>query len=110
MPLFFYVNHPSEGPPVYTYAVFFSKMNIRYNLLLVGGTNMLDITQIKEIIPHRYPFLLIDKILEVEEGQKAIGIKNVTANEAVIKVTIRSISFDFCSRELTICAVDVEER
>lgn len=42
---------------------------------------MLDITQIKEIIPHRYPFLLVDKILEVEEGKKAIGIKNVTANE-----------------------------
>lgn len=42
---------------------------------------MLDITQIKEIIPHRYPFLLVDKILEVEEGQRAIGIKNVTANE-----------------------------
>ncbi len=42
---------------------------------------MLDVTQIKEIIPHRYPFLLVDKILEIEEGQKAIGIKNVTANE-----------------------------
>lgn len=42
---------------------------------------MLDITQIKEIIPHRYPFLLIDKMLEVIEGQKAIGLKNVTANE-----------------------------
>ncbi|WNS75247.1 3-hydroxyacyl-ACP dehydratase FabZ [Bacillus sp. DTU_2020_1000418_1_SI_GHA_SEK_038] len=42
---------------------------------------MLDINQIKEIIPHRYPFLLVDRILEVEEGQKAIGIKNVTANE-----------------------------
>ncbi|MBS4190120.1 3-hydroxyacyl-ACP dehydratase FabZ [Bacillus sp. FJAT-49705] len=42
---------------------------------------MLDIQQIKEIIPHRYPFLLIDRILEVEEGHKAIGIKNVTANE-----------------------------
>lgn len=42
---------------------------------------MLDINQIKEIIPHRYPFLLVDKILEVEEGQKAVGIKNVTANE-----------------------------
>ena len=56
-------------------------MKVRYNLLLGGGTKMLDITQIKEIIPHRYPFLLIDKILEVEEGQKAIGIKNVTANE-----------------------------
>jgi 3-hydroxyacyl-[acyl-carrier-protein] dehydratase len=42
---------------------------------------MLDIQQIKEIIPHRYPFLLVDRILEVEDGQKAIGIKNVTANE-----------------------------
>ncbi|MGG1148122.1 3-hydroxyacyl-ACP dehydratase FabZ [Bacillus wiedmannii] len=42
---------------------------------------MLDIQQIKEIIPHRYPFLLVDKVLEVEEGKSAIGIKNVTANE-----------------------------
>ncbi|MGG4491348.1 3-hydroxyacyl-ACP dehydratase FabZ [Metabacillus idriensis] len=42
---------------------------------------MLDINQIKEIIPHRYPFLLIDKILEVDEGKRAIGLKNVTANE-----------------------------
>lgn len=42
---------------------------------------MLDINEIKEIIPHRYPFLLIDKILEVEEGKRAVGIKNVTANE-----------------------------
>lgn len=42
---------------------------------------MLDIDQIKEIIPHRYPFLLVDRILEVEEGKRAIGIKNVTANE-----------------------------
>ncbi|MEH7110399.1 MULTISPECIES: 3-hydroxyacyl-ACP dehydratase FabZ [Bacillaceae] len=42
---------------------------------------MLDTTQIKEIIPHRYPFLLVDRILEVEEGKRAVGIKNVTANE-----------------------------
>ncbi len=42
---------------------------------------MLDINQIKDIIPHRYPFLLVDKILEVEEGKKAVGIKNVTTNE-----------------------------
>ncbi|MGF2618205.1 3-hydroxyacyl-ACP dehydratase FabZ [Rossellomorea vietnamensis] len=42
---------------------------------------MLNIEQIKEIIPHRYPFLLVDKILEVEEGKSAVGIKNVTANE-----------------------------
>jgi 3-hydroxyacyl-[acyl-carrier-protein] dehydratase len=42
---------------------------------------LLDITQIKEIIPHRYPFLLIDKIVEIENGKRAVGIKNVTANE-----------------------------
>ncbi|WP_316570515.1 3-hydroxyacyl-ACP dehydratase FabZ [Neobacillus sp. YIM B06451] len=42
---------------------------------------MLDIKQIKEIIPHRYPFLLVDKIVEVEEGKRAVGIKNVSANE-----------------------------
>ncbi len=42
---------------------------------------MLDINEIKEIIPHRYPFLLIDKIIEVEDGKRAVGLKNVTANE-----------------------------
>ncbi|MDM5436608.1 3-hydroxyacyl-ACP dehydratase FabZ [Bacillus hominis] len=42
---------------------------------------MLDIQQIKEIIPHRYPFLLIDRIIEVEVGKRAVGIKNVTTNE-----------------------------
>ncbi|WP_240371327.1 3-hydroxyacyl-ACP dehydratase FabZ [Anoxybacteroides rupiense] len=42
---------------------------------------MFDIQQIQEIIPHRYPFLLIDRILEVEEGKRAIGLKNVSANE-----------------------------
>ncbi|MDG5787283.1 3-hydroxyacyl-ACP dehydratase FabZ [Evansella sp. AB-P1] len=41
----------------------------------------LSIDEIKEIIPHRYPFLLVDRILEVEEGQRAVGLKNVTANE-----------------------------
>jgi 3-hydroxyacyl-[acyl-carrier-protein] dehydratase len=42
---------------------------------------MLDIQQIKEIIPHRYPFLLIDRIVELEEGKRGVGIKNVTGNE-----------------------------
>lgn len=41
----------------------------------------LDIMQIQEIIPHRYPFLLVDKIEELELGKKAVGIKNVTVNE-----------------------------
>ncbi len=41
----------------------------------------MDINQIKEILPHRYPFLLVDKILEVKAGEKVVGLKNVTANE-----------------------------
>ncbi|KEF38834.1 3-hydroxyacyl-(acyl-carrier-protein) dehydratase [Schinkia azotoformans MEV2011] len=42
---------------------------------------MLDINEIKKVIPHRYPFLLVDRILEVEDGKRAVGYKNITANE-----------------------------
>lgn len=42
---------------------------------------MLNTVQIQNIIPHRYPFLLVDRMLEVEIGQRAVGIKNVTINE-----------------------------
>jgi 3-hydroxyacyl-[acyl-carrier-protein] dehydratase len=42
---------------------------------------MLNIQQIQDIIPHRYPFLLIDRILEVEAGVRAVGLKNVSMNE-----------------------------
>lgn len=42
---------------------------------------MLDSAQIQEIIPHRYPFLFIDRILELEAGVRAVGLKNVTINE-----------------------------
>ena len=42
---------------------------------------MLDINQIMEIIPHRPPFLLIDKVLEIEEGKRVVAIKNVSMNE-----------------------------
>ncbi|MBA4541813.1 MULTISPECIES: 3-hydroxyacyl-ACP dehydratase FabZ [Thermoactinomyces] len=41
----------------------------------------LDAKQIQEIIPHRYPFLLVDKITHLEPAKKAIGVKNVTINE-----------------------------
>ena len=37
--------------------------------------------QIRELIPHRYPFLLVDRIEELEPGVRAVGIKNVTQNE-----------------------------
>lgn len=42
---------------------------------------MLNTTDIMNLIPHRYPFLLVDKIIELEPGKKAVGIKNVTINE-----------------------------
>lgn len=42
---------------------------------------MLTIEQIMEIIPHRPPFLLVDRVLELEPGVRAVGIKQVTINE-----------------------------
>ena len=42
----------------------------------------LDIDEIKKILPHRYPFLLIDRITKIEGDKKIVGIKNVTANES----------------------------
>lgn len=41
----------------------------------------MDIEQIKETIPHRYPFLLVDKVTAVEEGKRVTGLKNVSINE-----------------------------
>lgn len=42
---------------------------------------MLTNIEIQGVLPHRYPFLLVDKVIELEPGKKAVGIKNVTANE-----------------------------
>lgn len=42
---------------------------------------MLESKDIQKIIPHRYPFLLVDRIISLEPGQKAVGIKQVTFNE-----------------------------
>ncbi len=43
--------------------------------------NLLDNVAIQEILPHRYPFLLVDRIIEFTEGKRIVGQKNVTANE-----------------------------
>lgn len=42
---------------------------------------MLDIREIQERLPHRYPFLMVDRILELQPGKRAVALKNVTANE-----------------------------
>jgi 3-hydroxyacyl-[acyl-carrier-protein] dehydratase len=41
----------------------------------------MDINGIMKILPHRYPFLLVDRIVELEHGKRCVGIKNVTINE-----------------------------
>lgn len=41
----------------------------------------MDVNRLQEVIPHRYPFLLVDRIVAVEAGEQAIGLKNVTINE-----------------------------
>lgn len=43
--------------------------------------NSLDINQIKQYLPHRYPFLLVDRVLDWESGKRITAIKNVTINE-----------------------------
>ena len=45
----------------------------------------MDIQEIMEILPHRYPILLVDKILELEEGKRIVGLKNVSVNEPVFQ-------------------------
>jgi 3-hydroxyacyl-[acyl-carrier-protein] dehydratase len=42
---------------------------------------ILDSVKIQKILPHRYPFLLVDRVLEMTEDNKAVGLKNVTINE-----------------------------
>ena len=46
-----------------------------------GQLDSLDIGQLMELLPHRYPFLLVDKIIDIDRDQSARGIKNVTVNE-----------------------------
>jgi UDP-3-O-[3-hydroxymyristoyl] N-acetylglucosamine deacetylase/3-hydroxyacyl-[acyl-carrier-protein] dehydratase len=46
-----------------------------------GTDAVLDIRRIQKILPHRYPFLLVDKIIEVEGDTRITGVKNVTFNE-----------------------------
>ena len=42
---------------------------------------MIDIVEIMNMLPHRYPFLLVDRIMEMEPGKRIVGLKNVTINE-----------------------------
>jgi len=50
----------------------------------MGETSLelpLELEDIKAILPHRYPFLLVDRVLELEEGKRVVAVKNITSNE-----------------------------
>lgn len=47
----------------------------------MSAPTTLDLAEIKRLLPHRYPFLLVDRILELEIGKRVVGLKNVTLNE-----------------------------
>jgi 3-hydroxyacyl-[acyl-carrier-protein] dehydratase len=49
--------------------------------MINSDLHSVDSERIKEMIPHRYPFLLIDRVVNMEAGVRAVGIKNVTVNE-----------------------------
>jgi len=55
---------------------------VSYPAALPAGTGkVFNINEIMKILPHRYPFLLVDRVIEVDPGKKGIGIKNVTIND-----------------------------
>ena len=55
--------------------------NLCPNKLVKEDFHMLDILEIQNRIPHRFPFLMVDRVLELEPGIRAVGLKNLTINE-----------------------------
>jgi 3-hydroxyacyl-[acyl-carrier-protein] dehydratase len=51
------------------------------NRIIEEASLMIEINDIKKKLPHRYPFLLVDRIIAVDKGRKAIGIKNITGDD-----------------------------
>lgn len=49
-----------------------------------------DIRWIQSVLPHRYPMLLVDRVLELEAGKRIVATKNVSANEGFFRATFRS--------------------
>ena len=53
--------------------------------------NSMDIHEILEYLPHRYPFLLIDRVIACEPGKRIVALKNVTVNEPYFPAISRTI-------------------
>ena len=48
---------------------------------MVESNTVMDAIEVQSILPHRYPFLLVDRVVEFEPGRRAVGLKNVTVND-----------------------------
>lgn len=48
---------------------------------MTDAKDIIDVQQIQGLIPHRYPFLLVDKIIDLKEGESCVAVKNITFNE-----------------------------
>jgi UDP-3-O-[3-hydroxymyristoyl] N-acetylglucosamine deacetylase/3-hydroxyacyl-[acyl-carrier-protein] dehydratase len=51
------------------------------DLTTTEANRIIEVDEIMRVLPHRYPFLLVDRILEIEPGKRVVGVKNVTINE-----------------------------
>lgn len=59
-----------------------NKLKMKYQVNSDKAGNVIfDINAIKKMLPHRYPFLLVDKVIDLEVGKRIVGVKNVTFNE-----------------------------
>ena len=56
-------------------------MNVQVENTTVAAATSVDIKRILEMIPHRYPMLMVDRVIDMQLDQSAVGIKNVTINE-----------------------------
>ncbi|NQW50101.1 MAG: 3-hydroxyacyl-ACP dehydratase FabZ [Rhodospirillales bacterium] len=56
-------------------------MNVHAENASVAATTSVDIKRILQMIPHRYPMLMVDRVIDMQLDQSAVGIKNVTINE-----------------------------
>ena len=52
---------------------------------MLAGDSLIDIRKIQRILPHRYPMLLVDRVLELDGDRRAVGVKNVTINEQFLQ-------------------------
>jgi 3-hydroxyacyl-[acyl-carrier-protein] dehydratase len=70
-----------QRPPFILILAMSNETAIEESSKIGSSETVMDINQIMSILPHRYPFLLVDRVLEIERKQRIVAIKNVTINE-----------------------------